>query len=72
MPARGDITPRPPPAKETWLAEFEAALLKLRPHLAPEYGSSKLLHALALQAYAQGEPDAAKAAGEFHKRQPRG
>ncbi len=71
MPARGDIKPRPPPAKEVWLAAFEVELLKLRPHLAPEFGTSKLIHAMAVQAYAQGEPDPVKAAKDFHKRQPK-
>jgi len=54
-----------------WLAAFEAELLKLRPHLAPAFGTSKLLHAMAVQAFAQGGPDPVKAARDFHQRQPK-
>jgi hypothetical protein len=54
--------------RAAWLAAFEAEMLELRPHLAPAYGSSKLLGAMAVLAYATREVDPVKAAREAHKR----
>jgi hypothetical protein len=51
-----------------WVARFVDELQRLRPHLKPKYGTSKLLQAKAAVAYATGEPDPEKAARAEHAR----
>jgi hypothetical protein len=51
-----------------WTLRFVDELQRLRPHLKPKSGTSKLLHAKAALAYATGEPDPEKAARAEHAR----
>jgi hypothetical protein len=57
-----------PMTRDAWIAAFVDELLRLRPYLRPSYGHSKLVLAMAAQAYATGEPDPVKAAREAHGR----
>jgi len=51
-----------------WILRFVEELQRLRSHLKPKYGSSRIAHAHATQAYATGEPDPEKAARAVHAR----
>jgi hypothetical protein len=51
-----------------WILRFVDELQRLRPHLKPKYGASRIAHAHAAQAYVTGEPDPEKAAREAHQR----
>ena len=55
--------------RAAWVQAFLAELLRLRPHLAPTYGTSKFLEALAATEYtAAPETDPAMAAQRYHER----
>jgi hypothetical protein len=69
MPARGDVKPPAPPAKDVWLAAFEAELVGLRPHLATIGGKVKRSIALAQWVTHSGDPPA-EAARAWHKANP--
>jgi hypothetical protein len=54
--------------RDAWITAFVDELQRLRPYLRPSYGHSKLVLAMAAQAYATGEPDPERAAREAHER----
>lgn len=51
-----------------WILRFVDELQRLRPHLKPKHGTSRIALAQAAQAYSTGETDPEKAAREVHER----
>jgi hypothetical protein len=54
--------------RTTWVHAFITELQRLRPHLAPSFGSSKVARALAAQAYRPGNTAPEEAARTTHER----
>lgn len=55
--------------RDEWISAFLAELQRLRPHLVPQYGSSKLLTAIAAQEHAaHGEDEPVAAARAYDQR----
>ena len=56
--------------RDEWLSRFADELQRLRPHLRPQFGVSKVVRNLAVQAYVSDDEDPEAAARATHARMP--
>jgi hypothetical protein len=67
MPARKP-TVRQESRKQVWLSAFVDELMRLRPHLVPEYGTSEALQSVAMDQWTlHADDDPAATAHAWHK-----
>jgi hypothetical protein len=55
-------------SRDTWIARFADELQRLRPYLRPSFGHSRVVRAMAMQAYRQGDEAPEAAAKAVHER----